>query len=71
LKNKFLLLVKKEKEKKKETQHSENYDQGILSHHFMVNERGKQSLFPWASKSLWMVAAAMKLNDSCSLEGKL
>ena len=25
----------------------------------------------WAPKSLWMVTAAMKLNDAYSLEGKL
>ena len=29
------------------------------------------SLFSWAPKSLQMVIAAMKLNDTCSLEGKL
>ena len=28
-------------------------------------------LFFWASKSLWMVIAAMKLKDAYSLEGKL
>ena len=28
-------------------------------------------LFFWAPKSLWMVIAAMKLKDACSLEGKL
>ena len=27
--------------------------------------------FPWAPKSLWMVIAAVKLKDTCSLEGKL
>ena len=30
-----------------------------------------QISFPWASKSLWTVTAAMKLKDTCSLEGKL
>ena len=30
-----------------------------------------QTLFFWAPKSLQMVTAAMKLNDACSLEGKL
>ena len=39
-------------------------------------EMGKQwkqwlTLFFWAPKSLWMVTAAMKLKDACSLEGKL
>ena len=30
-----------------------------------------QILFSWAPKSLWMVSAALKLKDTCSLEGKL
>ena len=30
-----------------------------------------QTLFPWASKSLWIVTTAMKLKDACSLEEKL
>ena len=30
-----------------------------------------QTLFSWAPKSLWKVTAAMKLEDDCSLEGKL
>ena len=30
-----------------------------------------QTLFFWAPKSLQMVTAAMKLKDTCSLEGKL
>ena len=30
-----------------------------------------QALFSWATKSLRMVTAAMKLKDACSLEGKL
>ena len=27
--------------------------------------------FSWAPKSLWMITAAMKLKDTCSLEEKL
>ena len=27
--------------------------------------------FSWASKSMWMVTAAPKLKDACSLEGEL
>ena len=46
-----------------------------ISHHFMANRwgnRGKSGwLFFWAPKSLQMVTAAMKLNDTYSLEGKL
>ena len=36
-------------------------------------EKGKklQILFSWASKSLRMMIAAMKLKDACSLAGKL
>ena len=30
-----------------------------------------ETLFSWASKSLQMVTAAMKVKDACSLEGKL
>ena len=30
-----------------------------------------QILFSWTPKSLWIVTAAMKLNDACSLERKL
>ena len=30
-----------------------------------------RDLFSWASKSLWMVTAAMKLKDTCFLEEKL
>ena len=30
-----------------------------------------QIFFSWAPKSLWMVTAAVKLKDACSLEGKL
>ena len=46
----------------------------VLSLH--GKEKGKrlkqwQILFSWAPKSLWTVTAAMKLNDACSLEGKL
>ena len=28
-------------------------------------------IFSWVPKSLWMVTAAMKLKDACSLEEKL
>ena len=48
---------------------------GISSHHFMANRWGKNGngsrLFYWAPKSLWIVTAAMKLKDACSLEEKL
>ena len=58
------------------TQHSENQDHGIWSHHFMGNRwgnsgNGDRLLFWGASKSLQMVTAAMKLKDACSFEEKL
>ena len=39
----------------------------------MEGEKWKQwqILFSWAPKPLWMVRAAVKLKDTCSLEGKL
>ena len=58
------------------TQHSKNEDHGIWSHHFMANSGGNngngERLYFWgAPKSLQMVTAAVKLKDTCSLEGKL
>ena len=46
------------------------------SHHFTANRWGKKwkqwwILFSWAAESLQMVTAAMKLKDTCTLEGKL
>ena len=68
----LLMKVKVESEK---AQHSENEDHSIWSHHFMANRWGNsgkcQTLIFWASKSLQMVTAAMKLKDAYSLEGKL
>ena len=73
---KSLLTKVKETEKASfKTQHSENYDHGIWSHHFMANRWGNSGnsgrLFFWAPKSLQVVTAAMKLKDTCSLEEKL
>ena len=55
---------------------NKNKDHGIWSHHFMVNrwgksENGDRFFFSWAPKPLWTVIAAIKLKDTCSLEGKL
>jgi len=56
-------------------QHPENEDHGIQSHHFMANRWGNDEnsdrLFSWAPKALWMVTAAMKLKDTCSLEERV
>ena len=73
------LLVKLKEESEKvgfKTQHSENKDHGIRSHHSMWNRWGNSGnsviLYFWgAPKSLQMVIAAMKLKDTCSLEEKL
>ena len=34
-------------------------------------EKQWQTLFSWAPKSLWIMTAAMKVTDACSLEEKL
>ena len=65
----LLMKVKEESEKAGLKQHSKNKDQGIQSHHFKANRRGKkwkqwQTLFSCAPKSLQMVTAAMKLKDA-------
>ena len=57
------------------TQHSKNMNCGIWFHHFMANRWEKkwkqwQILLSGAPKSLRVVNAAMKLKDTCSLEGK-
>ena len=56
------------------SQHSENKDHGIRSHHFMGNRWGNSGnsgrlLFLGVPKSLQMVIAVMKLKDAYSLEG--
>ena len=43
----------------------------LLSRLRAGEEPWKQILFSWAPKSLWTVIAAMKLKDTCFLEGKL
>ena len=72
----LLMKVKEERKSWLKTQHSENEDHGIWSHHFAVNRWGNSEntgrlLFFWAPKSLQMVTAAMKLKAACSLKEKL
>ena len=73
----LLMKMKEESEKSwLKPQHSKSEHHGIRSHHFIVNRWGNngnsdKTLFSWAPKSLWMVTAAMKLRDTCSLEEKL
>ena len=58
------------------TQHSENEDHGIWSHHFMANRWGNNGnsdrlyFFGLQNICRWCLAA-MKFKDTCSLEGKL
>ena len=72
----LLMKVKEESEKSwLKSQHSENKDHGIRSHHVMGNRWGNSGnsvrLFWGAPDSLQMVIAAMKLIDAYSLEEKL
>ena len=72
----LLMKVKVESEKNwLKSQHSENEDHGIWSHHFMANRWGNMETVTdfifLAPKSLHMVTAAMKLKDACFLEEKL
>ena len=64
-------LLMKVKEESEKTQHSKNQYHGIWSHHFMGNRWGNSGnsvrLYFLGSK----IAAAMKLKDAYSLEGKL
>ena len=72
----LLMKVKEESEKPGlKTQHSENEDHGIWSHHLIGNRWGNSGnsvrLYFGAPKSLQMVSATMKLKDACFLEEKL
>ena len=72
----LLMKMKEESEKAGlKLNSSKNKDHGIWSDHFMANIWGNNGnsdrLFFWASKSLQMVTAAMKLRDTCSLGEKL
>ena len=72
---KSLLMKLKEKSEKAGLKlNFQKEDHGIQYHHFMANRWGNngnsERLFE-APKSLWMVTAAMKLKDACSLKEKL
>ena len=43
----------------------------IISWQMGKNRNSGRYLISWAQKSLWMVTAAMKFKDACSLEEKL
>ena len=69
------MKVKEESEKSwLKAQHSENYDHGIWSHHFMRNGEtmGTVANFTFLSSTITAVGnCSMKLKDAYSLEGKL
>ena len=72
----LLMRVKEESEKaglKLSIQKTKIMASSSITSWQIVGEQWKQweTLFPWAPKSLWMVTAAMKLKDACSLEEKL
>ena len=71
-----MLQVKEESEKvglKLNIQKTKIMASGPITSWQIVGETWKQwqTLFWGAPKSLWMVTAAMKLKDACSLEEKL
>ena len=54
-------------------QREKNKDHSIWSRHFTEGKKVEAvtDFIFLALKSLWMVTAAMKLKDACSLKGKL
>ena len=72
---KSLLMKVKEDSEKSWLKTTFKKTHGIWSHHFMAKRCGHNGnsdiLFSWAPNSLQTVTAAMKLKDTCSLEGKL
>ena len=72
----FLMTVKEESEKaglKLNFQKAKITASSPITSWQIDGEKWKQwqILFSWTPKSIWMVTAAMKLKDTCSLEVKL
>ena len=71
----LLMWVKEESEKaslKLNIQKTKIMASGPITSWQIDGEKGTQwQIFSWAPKSLWMGTVAMKLKDTCSLEGKL
>ena len=71
------MVVKEESEKAslKHNIHKTNIMESGLNTSWQIDGgkkwKQRQILFSWVTKLLWMVTAAMKLKDSCSLKGKL
>ena len=69
----ILMKVKEENEKtglKLNIQKTKIMASGPITSWHMDGETVADFIF-WTQKSLWMVIAAIKLKDACSLEGKL
>ena len=70
----LFMKVKEEREKVGLKLNIQKTKMMASGHIIMANEWGnngnRDRLFPWAPKSLWMVTAAMKLKDACSVEEK-
>ena len=43
----------------------------LMENRWGNNGKSERLLFSWVSKSMWIVTAAVKLKDACSLEEKL
>ena len=73
--NSLLMKVEEESEKaglKLNIQKTKIMASGpIISWQMGKNRNSGRYLISWAQKSLWMVTAAMKVKDTCSLEEKL
>ena len=72
----LLMRVKEESEKaglQFNIEKTKSMESSPITSWQIEGEKWKQGqiLFSWAPKSLWMVATAVKLKDTCSLEGKL
>ena len=72
----LLIKVKEESEKvgiKLNIQKTKIMASGPITSWQLTGKKWKQwqTLFSWAPKSLWTVTGAVKLKDTCSLEGKL
>ena len=72
----LLMKVKEESEKDGLIPNIKKTKIMASSHVISSQIRGKKvetvaDLFSWGPKSLWMVIAAMKYKDTCTLEGKL
>ena len=72
----LLMKVKEESEKvglKLSIQKTKIMASGPITSCKYMGKQWKQweTLFSWAPESLWMVTAAMKSKDACSLEEKL